>query len=65
MKDAKPRLIWWILLLQEFNRGSENMVADHLAKLENGNEEIGINIKEIFPDEQLLRVDVKWPWLQI
>ena len=38
-KDAKPRLIQWIVLLQEFDlevkykKGAENFVADHLSRL--------------------------------
>ncbi|GKB78453.1 reverse transcriptase domain-containing protein [Tanacetum coccineum] len=36
-QDAKPRLLWWILLLQEFNvtirdkKGEENLTADHFT----------------------------------
>ena len=38
-KDVKPRLIQWVLLLQEFyfyvrdRKGTENQVADHLSCL--------------------------------
>ncbi|GJX78684.1 reverse transcriptase domain-containing protein [Tanacetum coccineum] len=40
-QHAKPRLLWWILLLQEFDviirdkKGAKNLAADHLSRLEN------------------------------
>nr|GEW01821.1 reverse transcriptase domain-containing protein [Tanacetum cinerariifolium] len=40
-KDAKARLHWWVLLLQEFDfkvldtKRVENLAADHLSRLEN------------------------------
>ncbi|GKF56708.1 reverse transcriptase domain-containing protein, partial [Tanacetum coccineum] len=43
-QDAKPRLLQWILLLQEFDviirdkKGAENLAADHLSRLENPHE---------------------------
>jgi len=65
-KDAKARLIRWILLLQEFDlqikdkKGSENLVADHLSRLPNlPSPDSPIN--EYFPDKQLLAL-FKEPW---
>ncbi|XP_075080506.1 uncharacterized protein LOC142166005 [Nicotiana tabacum] len=62
-KDAKPRLIRWVLLLQEFDldirdrKGTGTQVVDHLSRLENRNHVAeGGAIKETFPDEQLLAI---------
>ncbi|KAM2855560.1 hypothetical protein PS2_000017 [Malus domestica] len=65
-KEAKPRLIRWMLLLQEFDieirdkKGSENVVADHLSRLVH--EEDVVPIPETFPDEQLMSIEVSVPW---
>ncbi|XP_070005112.1 uncharacterized protein [Nicotiana sylvestris] len=69
-KDAKPRLIRWVLLLQEFDleirdqKGTENQVAYHLSRLENrGHVTEGESIKETFPDEHLLAITSdETPW---
>jgi hypothetical protein len=61
-KDAKSRLIQWILLLQEFDleiwdkKGTENVVANHLSKLTMDFTEDVIPISETFPDEQLMYI---------
>ncbi|KAJ9543915.1 hypothetical protein OSB04_023622 [Centaurea solstitialis] len=65
-KDAKPRLIQWMLLLQEFyleirdKSGSENLVADHLSRLLNG--EDPSTLKDELPDEHLLAIQETTPW---
>nr|GFB24498.1 reverse transcriptase domain-containing protein [Tanacetum cinerariifolium] len=59
--DAKPRLLQWVLLLQEFDitildkKGSDNLVADHLSRLENPHHDVLENkdINENFPLETL------------
>nr|GEZ33089.1 reverse transcriptase domain-containing protein [Tanacetum cinerariifolium] len=51
-KDAKARLLRWVLLLQEFDfqvldtKGAENLAADHLSRLENPYENM-LDPKEI------------------
>ncbi|GJU56419.1 reverse transcriptase domain-containing protein [Tanacetum coccineum] len=60
-QDTKPRLLWWILLLQEFDviirdkKGAENHAADHLSRLENPHEGDleKKEINETFPLETL------------
>ncbi|XP_065851199.1 uncharacterized protein, partial [Euphorbia lathyris] len=68
---AKPRLIRWVLLLQEFDieikdkKGVENLVANHLSRLEDENGPIGetSSIRDDFPDEHLMQLQsVITPW---
>ena len=67
-KDAKLRLVRWVLLLQEFDleikdkKGIENLVADHLSQLEGARDEVHVN--HDFPYEQLLAIEDKKsvPW---
>nr|GFB68488.1 reverse transcriptase domain-containing protein [Tanacetum cinerariifolium] len=68
-KDAKARLLRWILLLQEFDfkvidtHGAENYAVDHLSCLENPYENISNpkEINETFPLESLNQVAHKDP----
>ncbi|KAK1629171.1 hypothetical protein QYE76_003486 [Lolium multiflorum] len=62
-KDAKPRLIRWVLLLQEFDlhiidrKGADNPVADNLSRLENiAYDPVPVN--DSFPNEQLAVIKV-------
>ncbi|GKA07804.1 reverse transcriptase domain-containing protein [Tanacetum coccineum] len=73
-KDAKARLLRWVLLLQEFDfkvidtKGAENYAADHLSRLENPYENVfdPKEINETFPLETLNMVtshdDQNTPW---
>nr|GEX03209.1 reverse transcriptase domain-containing protein [Tanacetum cinerariifolium] len=73
-KDTKPRLLRWVILLQEFDitvrdkKGAENLDADHLSRLENPHQSMldKKEINETFPLETLnmvsLRGDSSIPW---
>nr|GFB39922.1 reverse transcriptase domain-containing protein [Tanacetum cinerariifolium] len=73
-KDAKARLLRWVLLLQEFDfdvldtKGAENLAAGHLSRLENPYENVldPKEINETFPLETLstmtFRGDSSAPW---
>lgn len=69
-KDVKPRLIQWVLLLQEFDfelndmKICENNVVDHLSRMEAAKkEELELEIDDTFPDEQVLNTTLDLiPW---
>nr|GEW95900.1 reverse transcriptase domain-containing protein [Tanacetum cinerariifolium]GFA54340.1 reverse transcriptase domain-containing protein [Tanacetum cinerariifolium] len=73
-KDAKARLLWWVLLLQELDfkvldtKGAKNLAADHLSRLENPYVNVldPKEINETFPLETLSMVtfhgDSSAPW---
>jgi hypothetical protein len=66
-KDAKPHLIQWILLLQEFDleirdkKGVENSVADHLSHLK-FEESTQLPTNDYMRDDTLLKVLTTNPW---
>nr|GEU92040.1 reverse transcriptase domain-containing protein [Tanacetum cinerariifolium] len=66
-KDSKARLLRWVLLLQEFTfkvidtKGAENLVVDHLSRLENPHQNVldPKEINESFPLETLNLVSTR------
>ncbi|XP_025670325.1 uncharacterized protein [Arachis hypogaea] len=61
--ESNPRLIRWVLLLQEFNikikdrSGAENKVADHLSRITNEEDEAhSLAVNESLLDEQLMMI---------
>ena len=66
-KDAKTRIIRWILLLQEFDfeikdkKGVENLVADYLSHMSTV-ETMELLINEFLRDDMLLKVETSHPW---
>ncbi|GKA45894.1 hypothetical protein Tco_0738690 [Tanacetum coccineum] len=68
-QDAKPRLIRWILLLQEFDieikdrKGTENVAADHLSRIKNDESSDDSEVDDNFPGENLMEINTKdEPW---
>ena len=67
-REAKPRLIRWVLLLQEFDleikdkKGCDNVIVDHLSRVEQNETEKEAELTENFPNEQLFKVSFQIPW---
>nr|GEX30564.1 reverse transcriptase domain-containing protein [Tanacetum cinerariifolium] len=70
-QDVNPRLIRWVILLQEFDiiihdkKGTKNLAADHLSRLENPHKDVFENkdINENFPLETLGKISSgSTPW---
>ncbi|GKF56640.1 reverse transcriptase domain-containing protein [Tanacetum coccineum] len=68
-QDAKPRVICWIMLLQEFNieikdkRGTENVTADHLSRIDNDETSDDSDVDDNFLRETLMEITTNdTPW---
>ncbi|GKD12897.1 reverse transcriptase domain-containing protein [Tanacetum coccineum] len=68
-QDVKPRLIRWILLLQEFEikikdrKGTNNVAADHLSRIENEEISDDSEVDDNFPEETLMEINTRnEPW---
>jgi len=66
-KDAKPRLIRWILVLQEFDieikdkKGVENSVTYHLSRMQI-EDKYDLPINDYLRDDTLLKVSAAHQW---
>jgi hypothetical protein len=66
-KDAKPRLIQQIHLLQEFDleirdkKGVENSIADHLSRIQ-FEESAELSINDYMREDTLRKVSTTNPW---
>ncbi|GKC61322.1 reverse transcriptase domain-containing protein [Tanacetum coccineum] len=62
-QDVKPRLLWWILLLQVFDviirdkKGAENLAVDHLSRLENPHQDDVFKAKKSLISSRLAIMD--------
>jgi hypothetical protein len=67
-KDSKPKLIHWILLLQEFDvkirdkKGVENVVDDHLSRMNRGQDDKE-PVEDEMRDDHLYRILDKDTWM--
>ena len=68
-KEAKRRLIRWVLLLQEFDleikdkKYCDNVIADHFSRVEKPVvQEEEREIAKTFPDEKLFQLSLQSPW---
>nr|GEU95714.1 reverse transcriptase domain-containing protein [Tanacetum cinerariifolium] len=68
-QDAKPHLIRWILLLQEFDieikdkTGTENVAADHLSRIEIDESSDDSKVDDNISGETLMEINTKdEPW---
>nr|KYP75160.1 Retrovirus-related Pol polyprotein from transposon 17.6 [Cajanus cajan] len=65
--DSKPRLIRWMLWLQEFDLDicdrsrAQNLVVDHLSRIERAEDEDTLPIQDDFPNENLLIISIPSP----